>query len=94
MSDEEKKDSPSIFEAIGTNFGKLFVLSMYQARATLTLAKAIENDPSSSTEMKHAAQESLIIIDTIIENLEEAVDSESAVSSIRQLMGKDQDEQR
>ena len=81
----------SFADAVDSSLGQLFVISMYQARATLTLARAIEKDSSSSQELKAAAKESLAAIDVIIEKIESAVDDDAA-TSIRDLVGKTKDE--
>lgn len=88
--DDDKK-TKSFADAVGASLGQLFVISMYQARATLTLARAIEKDSSSSQELKSAAKDSLAAIDLIIEKIESAVDDDAA-TSIRDLVGKTKDE--
>ncbi|MBJ2241974.1 hypothetical protein [Pseudomonas sp. MF6768] len=89
MDDDSKPTS--FTEAVGTTLGQLFVISMYQTRATLNLARAIEKDSSSSQELKSAAKDSLAVIDLIIEKIESAVDDDM-VSSIRDFVGKTEDE--
>ncbi len=89
MDDDSKPASFS--DAVGTTLGQLFVISMYQTRATLNLARAIEKDSSSSQELKAAAKDSLAVIDLIIAKIESAVDDDM-VSSIRDFVGKTEDE--
>lgn len=91
MDDEEEKNKQSFLEQVGTTFGQLFVISMYQARATLNLAKAIEKDPSSAPELKSAAKDSLEVIDLLIEKLEEAV-GDGTITSIKDFVGRAKDE--
>lgn len=88
--DDEKKHL-SFPESLGATLGQLFVISMYQTRATLNLARAIEKDSSSSPELKSAAKDSLAIIDLIIEKIESSVGDE-AVNSIRDFVGRSEDE--
>lgn len=92
MTEDEKPKDSTIFETIGANLGQLYVLSMYQARATLVLAKAIEKDPSTSSDLKEAAKESLELIDSMIEKLEKSVEDDASISSIRDFVGRTQNE--
>jgi hypothetical protein len=86
MSDKKGKEE-SFADIIGSKLGQIIVISMYQARATLTLAKAIAEDPSTSPEVKAAAHDSLAVIDQMIDKLEETVGDE-ALKSIRDFVGK------
>lgn len=70
MSD---KNLDSLGIEIGKQFGKLFVLSMYQAKATVLLANAIKNEPNVSQQTKDKADETLEVIDKIIEHIESAM---------------------
>ncbi|WP_137971984.1 hypothetical protein [Pseudomonas sp. F(2018)] len=89
MSDDSKEDQPKDFvELIGQNIGQLFVISMFQARATLTLANAIKEDPAVSAETKEKAEESLQIIDKIIEQMETALPNLTTPVTIRELFGR------
>ncbi|WP_092256565.1 hypothetical protein [Pseudomonas sp. NFACC13-1] len=85
--DDDKHSGKSLGEILGTKMGEILVISMYQARATLTLAKAIQEDSSTSPDVKAAAQESLAVIDQIIEKMEQFV-GDDAMASIRPLVGK------
>jgi hypothetical protein len=89
--DNEKEKALSFSEMIGAKLGEILVISVYQARATLTLAKAIEKDPSTSPEVKSAARDSLAVIDLMIEKLEESVGDEG-LKSIRDFVGRSEDE--
>ncbi|MEA3233874.1 hypothetical protein OP492_04315 [Pseudomonas mosselii] len=95
MSKSDKGDEPQSFsDVVGSTFGKVYIMSMYQARATITLANAIEKDPSTSPELKSAATESLQMIDKIIALLEESLEDESTTNLVRTFIGRGEDEQR
>lgn len=95
MSTDEKGDEAKSFaDVIGETFGKVYVMSMYQARATITLANAIEKDSSTSTELKAAAAESLLVIDKIISLLEGTIKDESTSNLVKTFVGRGEDEQR
>ncbi|WP_236169844.1 hypothetical protein [Pseudomonas atacamensis] len=86
MDDEKEKNLP-FSELIGAKLGEILVISMYQARATLTLAQAIAKDPSTSPDVKSAASDSLAVIDQLIIKLEQAVGDE-ALTLIRDFVGR------
>ncbi|MNP58036.1 hypothetical protein D3C76_1529130 [compost metagenome] len=85
-NDESSKKDP-MSELISVNFGTLYAVAVYQARATMTLAKALENDPSVSTGVKEAAKTSLRIIEAIIASLETTVDNKEVMSAIKKGAG-------
>lgn len=69
----DNKNPNSFSDEVGKQLGKLFVLSMYQAKATVVLANAIKNDPTVSQKTKDKANETLEVIDKIIEHIESAM---------------------
>lgn len=90
MTDETEKGTPvdALGEMLGKNFGQLFVISMFQARATLTLADAIKKDPAVTTETKQKAEETMAMIDKIIEQMESAMPDLGGPIKIKDFVGR------
>ncbi|HGM5587090.1 TPA: hypothetical protein ACKP2Y_003455 [Pseudomonas putida] len=85
--DEKPSKAPDSDDPVSNSLGTLYAVSVYQARATLTLAKALEADPATSSEVKEAAKTSLHIIDAIIQALEAAVGNEELTKAIKKGAG-------
>lgn len=85
--DDGREKEPTLAEIIGAKLGQIIIISLYQARATLTLAQAIEKDPSVSSEVRSAAKDSLAAIDQVIDKLEEAI-GDSEIKTIRGFVGR------